>query len=333
MNTPSSPLPPAVDHLDLDTMPAGTISRRRLNMVADGLGRPVRMPLLIARGVKPGPVLGITAAVHGNELNGIPVVHALLKGLNLQRLAGTVLAVPAVNVPGLLEQQREFNDDRDLNHLFPGRADGTGAQVWAWRFLDRVVRRVDYLVDLHTASFGRVNSLYVRADMSDPVVANMARLQQPQIIVHNPPADGTLRGAAAALEIPAITVELKDPHRFQVGVIKKSVLGIRRLMASLGMIAPSKLPSLAPPALCQSSYWIYTPVGGLLSVLPEVTDRVAAGEVVARVRDVYGDLVLEHRAPEDGIVIGKSVNPVAQTGARVLHLGLVDDGAGEESAR
>jgi len=325
MNSPS-PGVLRVAALELETLPTEAISRLKLDMVADGLGQPVRMPLLVARGRRPGPVLGITAAVHGNELNGIPVIHRLLAELNLSRLRGAVVAAPVVNVPGLLEQRREFNDDRDLNHLFPGRADGTGAQVWARRFVDRVMGSLDYLVDLHTASFGRVNSLYIRANLSKPVVSSMARLQNPQIIVHNPPADGTLRGAASAMGIPAITIELKDPHRFQRGIIKQSVLGIRRLMANLEMLPPARIPAVnEPPVICRRSYWIYTPVGGLLTVLPELTQRVEAGELIARVTDIYGELIHEHYAPEAGVVIGKSVNPVAQTGARLLHLGLVGE--------
>ncbi len=323
MNTPFVDTQvPVIRDLDISTLPEGEVSRLKLEMIADGLGRPIRMPLMVARGSRPGPVLGLTAAVHGNELNGVPVIQRLLAELNLSRLSGAVVAVPVVNIPGLLEQQRAFNDDRDLNHLFPGRANGTSAEVWAWRFMERVVSHMEFLVDLHTASFGRVNSLYIRANLADPVVARMARLQNPEIIVHNPPADGTLRGAAEDRGIPGITVELRDPHRFQHKVIRQSVMGLRRVMVDLKMLPHIRLPAEHTPLICRRSYWIYSPIGGLLTVLPGLTERVKAGEVIARVTNIYGDLLHEHLAPEDGVVIGKSLNPVSQTGSRVLHLGL-----------
>ena len=182
---------PIYRHRDLaiESFPRGEVSRLYIDLVANGLAQDILLPLLIARGKRDGPVFGLTAAVHGNELNGIRVIHDLIHNLDIRQLSGTVVAVAVVNVPGLYRHQREFVDGSDLNHLFPGRPDGDVARVYAHRIIDRIVNRFDYLVDLHTASFGRVNSLYVRADMTHAATATMAYLQRPQIIVHNPPTD------------------------------------------------------------------------------------------------------------------------------------------------
>lgn len=311
------------DHLDLDEFPREQISRVRLELTHDGLGRPQRLPVLIARGRTKGPTFGITAAVHGNELNGIPVIHGLLDQLNLATLKGTIVAVVAVNVPGLLKRQREFTDGKDLNHLFPGRPDGSVSEVFAHRFLERVVKRLDLLVDLHTASFGRVNSLYVRADMTDPITAQMAYLQRPQIIVHNPPVDRTLRGAAQGIGIPSITVEIGNPHRFQRDYIKRSRTGLRAVLAQAGMVTMRPIGPGGPPLLCLRSAWLYTDHGGLLEVYPKVCEQVHKGDIIARLTSVYGDVVREYRAPVDGVIVGKSVDPIAETGARIAHIGVL----------
>lgn len=322
-STPAYPGAQLTDRLDLDALPRGQISRLRLELVHDGLGRPVRLPVLVARGQRPGPTFGITAAVHGNELNGIPVIHGLLSQLQLSSLRGTVVAVVAVNVPGVLMRQRAFPDGRDLNHLFPGRPDGSASEVYAHRLLDRVVRHFDLHVDLHTASFGRVNSLYVRADMTDPIAAQMAYLQRPQIIVHNPPWDRTLRGAASAAGIPSITVEIGNPHRFQRDYIKRSRVGLRAVLAQAGMVTMRPVGPGDPPVVCLRSAWLHTEHGGLLEVFPHVTENVGESEVIANLTSVYGDLVREYRSPVDGVVIGKSVDPVAETGARIAHIGVL----------
>jgi len=313
---------PLLDRLPLDELPSGQIGRFWLTLVEDSIARPVAVPVLVARGARPGPVFGVTAAVHGNELNGIPTIHRLLAAIDPDVLKGTIVAVPVVNVAGYLRNQRLFHDDADLNRLFPGREDGNASEVYAHRFVNRVLRHLHYLVDLHTASFGRVNSLYVRADMTNPVTARMARLISPQIIVHNTGADGTLRSAADDLGIPSITVEVGDPLRFQRGLVRSSRLGIQAMLDDLDMFDHDGIPPIEETLECSRSYWIYAPNGGLLRVLPAVAERVEAGQPIAVMHDMFGEMVHEILAPENGVVVGKSSNPVAESGARILHLGI-----------
>jgi predicted deacylase len=214
-------------------------------------------------------------------------------------------------------------DGKDLNRIFPGSPHGNVAQVYAHRIMERIVRRFEFLVDLHTASFGRINSLYIRADMKHSQCARMAYLQRPQIIVHNPPRDRTLRGSAMARGIPAITVEIGDPQRFQPRYIRRSRLGLHRVLADAHMLPKRAVAEGPEPIICDHSYWLYTDRGGLLEVLPDATERVNKGQDVAVLRNAFGDVIRTYCAPEDGIVVGKSVNPVGQTGARILHLGIV----------
>jgi len=311
-----------IEALNLESAPVGRVSRYWLHLVTDGLGMPVHIPVLVARGTAPGPVVGITAAVHGNELNGIPVIQRLFKEIDVQQMAGAIVGVPVVNIPSLLRKRRRFIDGTDLNHIMPGREDGNVSQVYAYRIVNQLVRHFDYLVDLHTASFGRVNSYYIRADMEEPNTRKMALLQNAQIIVHNPPSDGTLRGAADELSIHAITLEVGNPNTFQKGVIRSGLTGIHNLLVHLRMREGTIEPPEVPAVRCRHSYWLYTDTGGILTVYPTLAERVKKGELVASLRNIFGDLVQEYLAPEDGIVIGKSVSPINQTGGRILHLGI-----------
>ena len=313
-----------VQSLDLQDLPHGCLTRLKVVLTHDGLGQPIWVPVMVFRGEKPGPVFGITAALHGNEVNGIPVIHRLFQKLD-RNLRGTVVAVPVVNVPGYNARIRTFTDGRDLNTLMPGSEHGNDANAYAYRLSDRIIRHFNYLVDLHTASFGRINSLYVRADLTDETTAKMAYLQRPQIILQNQPSDGTLRGHAMDLGIPAITVEIGNPHRFQPEFIKLSLAGLRAVLSEAGMMRKRHRAPSPPPVLCRDSYWIYADHGGLLEVFPNVTEEVEKGQVIARLSNVFGEVIREYRAPENGIVIGKSVDPVGQTGARILHLGIKMD--------
>lgn len=312
-----------IETLDLDLVPAGTIKRFWLRIVNDGMGAPVQVPIMVAKGPEPGEVVGITAAVHGNELNGISVIQRLFRELEVSTLKGTIVGVPIINVPSFLRKQRRFIDGSDLNHIMPGKENGNTSQIYAWRVVQKIIRSFDYLVDLHTASNGRINSYYIRADMSDEIVRKMALLQNAQIIVHNPPNDGTLRGTANAMDIPAITLEVGNPNLFQKGMIRDGLTGIHNLLGYLGITDSEVEEQSEETVLCKKSYWIYTDIGGLLTVHPQVTEFVQKGEIIATLRNIFGDVIKEFPAPENGIVIGKSVNPVNQAGGRVLHLGVM----------
>ena len=315
---------PVSEILDLriEDTPQGTIRAYWLPIVNNGIGEPIRLPILVARGFQDGPVLGLTAAIHGNELNGIPVIQELFSKLDVHKLCGTIIACLAVNVPGLLLEQRKFNEGTDLNHIAPGKLNGDMANVYMARLVERLLPPLQYLIDIHTASFGRVNSYYIRANMAKEEPAQMARLQNPEIILDNPAHDGTFRSTAMEMGIHAITLELKDPSVFQYDVIEDALIGVRNVLYDLKMLEGTPTFPGTSTILCDSSYWIYTDEGGILKVYPDVKQIIKKGELIADVRTIFGSIIKEYFASDDGIVIGKSVNPINQSGSRILHLGI-----------
>lgn len=307
---------------NIEDTPPQSIRHYWIDLITDGLGAAIRLPVMVARGKGDFPVLGVTAAVHGNELNGIPVIQRLFDEIDPTELNGIIVAIPVVNIPSYVRRKRRFNDGVDLNHIMPGKEKGNVSQVYAYRFFEKFVRHMDYLLDLHTASAGRINSYYVRADMKHPITRKLAMLQNAQIIVHNPPSDGTLRGAADAIDIPAITLEVGNPNTFQKKMIKSGLIGVHNVLSYLEMIEDAVVEPERPTIICQRSFWIYTNVGGLLALHVDLMTEVKEGTLLASIRDVFGNLVEEYHAPEAGIVIGKSVSPVNQAGGRILHLGI-----------
>ncbi|KAG0005580.1 hypothetical protein BGZ80_008647 [Entomortierella chlamydospora] len=318
---------PVWDDLDLESLPSGRLTRLWIVLAESAMSTPIKVPVLVAKGVRPGPVVGLTAALHGNELNGIPLTHRLvLHEIQCQALHGIVVAVPVANVPGYLAGQRGFSDGTDLNRLMPGKKDGSTSQVYSYNLMTRIIRHFTHLIDLHTASKGRVNSLYVRANMQNSTTRHMARLQNPQIIVHNTSPDGSLRGAAMQqYNIPAITVEIGDPSRFQKRFVKNAILGVTNILSHLKMIEDDHEVQDYEPVVCAKSYWIFTKGGGILNVLPDVNTWVRKGELIATLHNIFGEEEHRYFAPEDGVVVGKSVDPVCQSGCRILHLGVVSD--------
>jgi predicted deacylase len=163
------------------------------------------------------------------------------------------------------------------------------------------------MIDLHTASFGRVNSYYVRADMNDPVASVFAKLQQPQIILHNSGQDGTMRSAAAEIGIKAITVEIGNPQLFQNQYVQWSYKGVMRILAYLNMFKASisDLSGALLTVLCSRGFWIYTKTGGVLEVYPQVNSIVRKGDLIARIKNIFGNIVDEVYSPNSGVVSTK----------------------------
>jgi len=118
-------------------------------------------------------------------------------------------------------------------------------------------------------------------------------------------------------------LEVGNPNTFQKGLIRDGLTGIHNVLGYLGMIDCEIEEAEESTVLCKKSYWIYTESGGILTVLPKVTEQVKKGDIIATMRNIFGDLLREYVAPEDGIVIGKSVSPINQTGGRILHLGIL----------
>jgi len=126
--------------------------------------------------------------------------------------------------------------------------------------------------------------------------------------------------------IKSIHLGIGNPLSFQKKFIKHALIGVQNIMVFLKMIPYIKENIVtAPPTLCTSAIWMYTDIGGVLTVFPEVNVWVKKGEVVARVRDLFGNVVREFKSSHDGIVIGKNSNPSNQSGEKILYLGLCED--------
>ena len=230
-----------------------------------------------------------------------------------------------MNPVGFIRYTRGFSDGADLNRIMPGKKGGSASQAFAYALMNRLIVHFDFLLDLHTASFGRVNSLYVRADMNEPHTRRLALLQAPQLIVHNTGPDGSLRGACAALGKPAITIEIGDPQVLNSGLTKTALKGVRNTMAHLKMTQEAVNISAAAPVVCSRSFWMFSSTGGILTVKPPVAAWVRRGEIIAEIHSVWGALLDAIPSTVDGVVVGKSTNPVCNSGDRIIHLGVVED--------
>lgn len=310
------------DELRLGKLQAGKVHRILLNVSDNSLGVPWRIPVVVIRGVNKGPTLGITAALHGDELNGISTIFKLIGQVDPQKLSGNLIMVPISNIPGYLKNQRYFSDNVDLNRIMPGAAKGVTSNLYAHDFITKLVRHFNYLLDLHTASHGRVNSLYIRADLESEESRTLAYLQNPQIIVKKFDEQKTLRGWASENGIPSVTIEIGNSNAFQHQLIDETLEGILNTLRHLQMLEGEVKDMVTDAVVCDHSYWIYSKKGGIVDVLPQLAESISAGQLIARVYDVFGQVREEIHSDKPGIVIGKNIRPNCDAGTRILHLGV-----------
>lgn len=312
----------AKEDLNISKLKRGEVHRIHLHLSDNYLGVPWRVPLIIVRGMTKGPTIGLTAALHGNELNGISTIFKLLDTVDPKELTGTLVMVPISNVPGYLMNQRNFSDNVDLNRIMPGSPTGGASGIYAHQFTKKIVSKFDYLLDLHTASHGRVNSLYIRADIESEETRTLAYLQHPQIIVKKFDEEGTLRSWANENNIPAITIEIGNPDAFQAQLVDETLEGILNTLYHFKMLKGEVRDFMDDTFICDNSYWIRSKKGGIVDVLPQLADEVKKGEVIARVHDVFGQVREEIFADKSGVVIGKNTLPNCEAGTRIVHLGV-----------
>jgi len=291
-------------------------------------------PVLVSHGANPGPVLCLTGAVHGDELNGIEIIRRVVHSLDPKTLSGTVIGVPIVNLAGFQRNSRYLPDRRDLNRYFPGSPTGSLASRVAQSFFTEVIEHCDQLADLHTGSFHRTNLPQLRADLTKPEVVELSRGFGGIAVLHTEGAKGTLRRAAVDAGIPAVTLEAGEPLRLEPSQVDQGVRGIETLMHQLGMIERERRWSTPQPVFYES-YWVRSDHGGILLTLVRVGDVVSEGTVMGTVTDPLTNVRHEIRSPYRGRVLGMALNQVVMPGFAAFRIGIqtTEEAVQEEAAR
>lgn len=292
-------------------------------------GDPIHLPLRIMRARKRGPTLLITAAVHGDEINGTGVIHQFMFDQTLTLTAGTLILVPVVNIFGFEAQQRYMPDRRDLNRSFPGHASGSLTSRIARHIVDELISRADWCIDLHTAAIPRINYPNVRGDLTNKRVRRLARAFGTELIIDSIGPAGSLRREATRLGCPTIILEAGEPNKIEQTVGELGLRGIRNCLIELGMIEGEPI-SPNYQATIRKSTWVRAQHGGILRFHIAPGSHVVAGQPVATNVDVFGSEQNVLTTPVDGIVIGMTTLPTVKPGEPVCHIGIPGGRAGRK---
>ncbi|PQJ29446.1 succinylglutamate desuccinylase/aspartoacylase family protein [Rubritalea profundi] len=317
----------SIETWDRKKIKAGERKRLLLKAGESFTGTGVHLPLMVWRGLEEGPVLGITAAVHGDEVNGTGAILKLIQDPPFELKRGALVLVPVVNIMGFERHSRYTPDRRDLNRTFPGSESGSLTGRLARVMMKEVVGRCDYIVDLHTAAVRRTNFPNVRADMADVDCARLAKAFGAEVIVNNAGPDGSFRREACKSGCPTIILEAGEVLKVESSVQEMTQRGLTHIMAELDMIdvTDDLRPDTAPhQMIVQSSSWVRAGSGGFLTFHVAPGDTVEKGQPVATNTGLLGKVLETIVSPHHGIVLGMTTMPAVSPGDPIVHIALPD---------
>lgn len=203
---------------------------------------PTELPLKVLRGNTGKKVVFISAAIHGDELNGVEIIRRLRKLSLLKKLKGTLILAPIVNPYGVMNLSRYLPDRRDLNRSFPGNTKGSLASRIAKIFFDEIVLKSDFGIDLHTGAVHKSNLPQIRTNIFNEETFKLAKAFEAPLILHSELRDGSLRSEAAENGTPILLYEAGEALRFDENAIRIDVRGIVNVLRENGML-PRKKPT------------------------------------------------------------------------------------------
>jgi predicted deacylase len=281
------------------------------------------MPVHVLHARQDGPRLFVSAAIHGDELNGTEIIRRLLAHKSLKRLRGTLVVIPVVNVYGLVYASRYMPDRRDLNRSFPGSEKGSLTARVANLFMTEVVKRCTHGIDLHTGAIHRTNLPQIRANLDDSETENLARAFGVPVMLNSAFRDGSLRECAAGEGVPMLLYEAGEALRYDELSIRIGLQGVLNVMRELGMLAPLKTKSRknsAEPFVAYKSQWMRASETGMLRTTKSLGASVEKGEILGYVDDPYNNTEHPIEARVGGVIIGRAQSPLVHEGDAVFHI-------------
>ena len=285
------------------------------------------LPLEIIRSKEEGPILFISAAMHGDEINGVEICRRLLKQKILKKIKGSLIVVPIVNVFGFNNKSRYLPDRRDLNRCFPGSASGSLAARLANIFVTEIIDKCTHGIDLHTGAINRSNLPQIRASLHVPETERLAKAFGSPVVINSPILDGSLRSVVVQKDIRLLIYEAGEALKFDENSIKSGLFGILSVMKEIGMLESLSFNRRKKKEVytAKSSYWVRAPESGLLTGAKKLGARVKENETIAKISDPFSEHIQKVLAPRAGIIIGRTELPLVNEGDALFHIASFDD--------
>ncbi|MEZ5344954.1 MAG: succinylglutamate desuccinylase/aspartoacylase family protein [Pyrinomonadaceae bacterium] len=298
---------------------------RLLGIPDNSGGKKIGLPLLFARGVNPGKTLVATASVHGDELEGVQAIQDVFRDLDTNKMSGDLIAVPVANPPAFYAVQRESPlDGLNLARTFPGDENGSPTEQIAFYLGTKIIPQGDFYLDLHSA-FTSLMPTMVGYDASDTEAGKKSkdaalRMGTPVIWGHPDLGPGRTLSVAADHGIPWLYMESSSGARVSADKLPFYKNTLLNLLGYLGIIdreTPVSKPELHLIGSGDVDTTQAVRSAGFFVQKVSLLDRVEKGDLIAEVRDLFGEVIEEVTADQTGYVSVLRSNPLVTEGDTV----------------
>jgi uncharacterized protein len=242
----------------------------------------------------------------------------------LQPMAGTVIAIPVLNIYGFLNFNRELPDGKDANRSFPGNKNGSLAARVAYNVTRKILPLIDYGIDFHTGGGNRSNFPQIRCEFEDEQSLKLAKGFAPPFIINSSAIPNSLRNEAKNSGKHIIVFEGGQSLRFDEPVIEEAIHGTRRLMVSLGMIPEDDtIKQGLEPNILTKTTWVRAENAGLFHHHMANGDFIKADDYLGTITDPFNRYELPVISPAEGYIIGLNYSPVINAGDALVHVGQI----------
>ncbi len=293
------------------------------------------MPIKVVHGKEAGPCVLIFAAVKGDELNGLEIINRLLESEQLKELRGTLIAVPVLNVFGLIAPSRSMSLDMSLERCFPGIENGSYGERLAHIFTQEILSKVDYCLELQTGSLNHDILPQIYCNLDNQEGKRLAQCFGVPVITNVSTDNNSLRRTTEQLNIPLLVYQAGEAMRFDESAISLGLSGISKVLQALDMLERSEEEedSSFRSIFSQDQDWIRAHRSGVLLSDIELGQMIKKGQKIARISDPFSaDTAETVKAELDGVVVGINRHPLIHEGQTIFKVASFIDNDRAETA-
>ena len=281
----------------------------------------LHIPIIVERSKKEGPVVLLTAGLHGDEINGTEIVRELIvKKINKPK-RGTIICIPVINIFGFVNQTREFPDGRDLNRIFPGSKTGSLASQFAYYILKEIIPHIDYAIDFHAGGAQRFNAPQIRIVPNTAELKTLSDVFGAPFTLYSNNISGSFRSSCDKMNVKMLLFEGGKSVDINNGVTKEAVEGTKRFLTHFDMLKNKHEISKPHQTIyIETSDWIRANFSGMFHGLKQIGSYVTKGELLATISDPFGKVSHKLKAPHAGYLINVNDAPIVYQGDAVFHI-------------
>ena len=283
---------------------------------------PLTIPIIVNRSKTKGPTVLLSAAIHGDEVNGVEIVRQIITQKINKPKIGTIICIPVINVFGFVNQKREFPDGRDLNRVFPGNKNGSLASRFAFYLLQEVLSYVDYAIDFHSGGASRFNAAQLRIVPDNVELKILSNIFNPPFVLYSKNMSGTYRSSCDKMGVKSLLFEGGKSTHIDNSITSCGVEGTKRFLDHLGMLNP-RVNAYYPnekPIYLEKSSWIRARSSGMLHNITTIGSFAHKGQLLATISDPYGKVEHKVKSPNSGYIINVNDAPIVYQGDAIFHI-------------